>query len=150
MLNIFLRRFKEKDLEALKECVEHKIIPVVCGISLDAKTMLEDYMQQDMETELALAIANSKTDTMLGTINSLLIDDVFLTSYYVLPQYQNQGICTEALRLFIEYIRKNKPNVRRIELCINQLNVASQKVANKNGFKIESKNEFVLNWIYNL
>ena len=150
MQNINLRKFKNKDLKAIGECMKHKIIPVVCGISLNNKEILQDYIERDMENELALVVIDGKTDVMLGALDSILIGDVFLTSYYVLPEYQNKGICTESLRLFIEYIRRNNPDVRQIVLKINLLNFASQKVAKKNEFKIVSKNEFAQYWMYNL
>ena len=107
MLNVNLRKFKEKDLENVGRCVVHKIIPVVCAFSkTDSKAILRDYMKKDMELEVTLAIVDVETDVMLGGIDSFLVDDVLLTSYYVLPQYQKCGVCTKALRLFIEYIRK--------------------------------------------
>ena len=65
---------------------------------------MEDYIKRDMNLEPALVIANGETDAMIGAIDSILIDDILLTSYYVLPEYQNIGACTKALEIFIEYI----------------------------------------------
>ena len=150
MLNINLRKFKEKDLKAIGICIEHKIIPVTCAISVTPKSLMEDYIKRDMNLEPALVIVNGETDSMLGAIDSILIDDILLTSYYVLPEYQNIGVCTKALGIFIEYIRKNNPDVRQIKLWINSLNHASQRVAYKSGFEIVSKNEFAEDWRYKL
>ena len=68
----------------------------------------------------------------------------------MLPEYQNMGACTKALEIFIEYIRKNNPDVRQIKLCINSLNHASQRVAYKSEFEIVNKNEFAEDWQYKL
>ena len=150
MLNIYLRKFKEKDIKSIGMCIKHKIIPVTCAFSVTPKSLIEDYIKRDMNLEPALAIVNGETDVMLGAIDSISIDDMLLTSYYVLPEYQNIGVCTKALGMFIEYIRKNNPDVRQIKLCINLLNYASQKVAYKSGFKIVNKNEFAEDWRYKL
>lgn len=151
MLNINLRKFKEKDLENVGRCVVHKIIPVVCAYSgTDSKAILNNYIRKDMKLEIALAIVNPETDVMLGGIDSILIDDVLLTSYYVLPYYQNHGICTKALGLFIEYIRKNNSDIKQIQLMINKANIASRRVASKCGFSIDKENEFVEDWYFNL
>ena len=151
MTNINLRKFKESDIENIGRCVGHKIIPVVCVFpQLNSRDILKDYIERDMEIEPALVIADEKTDVMLGAFDAILVDDVFLTSYYVLPWYENKGICTKALGLFIEYVRKNTPNVREIKVSINKSNNASKMVAIKNRFVLLKENEFSEDWVYTL
>ena len=151
MANINLRKFKEKDIENIGRCVVHKIIPVVCVFpQMSSRDILKDYIERDMELEPALVIADEKTDIMLGAFDAILIDDVLLTSYYVLPWYENREICTEALGLFIEYIRKNNLNVRKIEVSVNKSDIASKIVAVRNRFVLLKQDEFSEDWIYTL
>lgn len=149
MTNIILRKFKSEDLKNLEICLKEKVIPVIC-VSLDsgARALLSDYIRRDMENEVALAI--TKEDFLIGGIDSLLVGDVLITSYFVMKEFQNQGVCTEALRLFIEQVRKNSLNVKQIRLLISNDNYASRKVACKSGFAVVGKNEFVECWEFNL
>lgn len=151
MSNINLRKFKEKDLKNIGECIKDKIIPIIWSYPpVYPKAVLEKYIERNMENEPALAIIDAENDNMLGAIDAILVDNVLITSYYIIKKYQKQGICTEALGLFIEYIRKNNPDVSQIKLIINISNNASRIVAIRNGFKRKEFNEFGENWILDL
>jgi RimJ/RimL family protein N-acetyltransferase len=153
MSNITLRKFKEKDFEKVKECLDKNIIPVVCVIAPDeyrADILLQDYMTRDENCEIALVITDSQTDKFLGAFDGILVDNTMLLTYYVLPIYQNKGICTMAMAKIFEYFKKNMPYVKKIRLTINNQNIASHKVAKKSGFAITHINEFAVNWEYKI
>ena len=147
MANIILRKFKEKDEKNLGRCIANKMIPFCLVLKCDCKTMLNDYIQRDMNLEPALAIVDEKTDVMLGALEALLIDDVLLTSYYVLPSYDvNSHIAKTALGLFVEFIRKNNTDVKRIQVCINMADSDTRRVVIANGFVKNREDEFSEEW----
>ena len=146
MANIILRKFKETDGENLGRCIAHKMIPFCLVLKCDCKTMLNDYIQRDMELEPALVIADEETDMMLGALDALMVDDVLLTSYYVLPWYDNGHIAETALGLFVEFIRKNNSDVKRIQIFINKADSDTRRVVLMNGFAKSKEDEFSEEW----
>lgn len=152
MANIILRKVKEKDLESIGRCFAKKTIPVICAFPGESNPTqaIKDYLSRDMETEITLAIVEKNSDSFLGIVEGILVDDVLLISYFVDVKYQGNGVCTQALGLFINYIKRNNPHVKRLKALINNLNLASLKVVKKNNFKLSSINEFVQSWVYDL
>jgi [ribosomal protein S5]-alanine N-acetyltransferase len=62
----------------------------------------------------------------------------------ILPEYNGQGITTEAIKLLVDY-GFNQMNMHSIEGIIDPANVASARVLEKNGFVKEAhliENEF--------
>lgn len=57
--------------------------------------------------------------------------------YMILPEYQNKGYVTEAVKAMLEY-GFNQLNLNSIEAIIDPNNIASEKVLQKNGFKKEA------------
>lgn len=147
MANIILRKFKEMDGQNLGRCIAHKMIPFRLILKCDCKTMLNDYIQRDMDLEPALVIADKETDMMLGAFDALLVDDVLLTSYYVLPWYdKNSHVEETALGLFVEFIRKNNTDVKKIQVCINNDDSDTRRVVLANGFVKNKEDEFSEEW----
>ncbi len=56
--------------------------------------------------------------------------------YTLLPSERGKGYCTEALKVMVDYLFLSR-DVMRIQVQTDQRNVASQKVAEKAGFKKE-------------
>ena len=66
--------------------------------------------------------------------------------YMLLPEYQGQGIITEAIQLMIDY-GFNQMNMHSLEGIIDPANTASARVLEKNGFVKEA--HFTENEFYN-
>ena len=90
------------------------------------------------ETRGALLIVDHE-DTIVGeiTFRDLAHRKAFEIGYIVFDiTKRNQGIVTEALRLFTKYLFETKP-IQRLELAIIPGNDASKRVAQKCGFTFE-------------
>lgn len=148
MQNIILRKIQKEDLKDIGRCFAHKIVPI--RKSFSEKNSLTDYLNRDMKSELALVIEEKKNNIFLGIIEGIKIDDVMLISYFITPNYQNMGVATTAVYLFIEYIRANNPDIKQIRASMLNSNFASIKVVRRNGFKLANINEFAQDWNYNL
>jgi len=139
---IVLRTVKEKDLERYYELLA------------DVQNKGEYYPQEfpsyaDFhrayqnrgfwhETRGALLIVDDE-DTIVGemTFRDLPHRKALDIGYIVFDvSKRNQGIVTEALRLFAKYLFETQP-IQRLELAIISGNEASKKVAQKCGFTFE-------------
>lgn len=76
----------------------------------------------------------SITDPVVN-VQSLLSSGAY---YAILPKYRNKGYATRMLEEVSDYILKN---IDMLVLSINKENIASRKVAEKNGFKIIFEDE---------
>jgi ribosomal-protein-alanine N-acetyltransferase len=57
--------------------------------------------------------------------------------YFVDRRYWNKGIATRTVALMEDFIEKNLPQIRRIEIVAAKKNIGSCKVAVKSGYKKE-------------
>jgi len=65
--------------------------------------------------------------------------------YFIIPTERGKGYCTEAVNILVDYIFLSK-NIERIQVQTDKRNLASQKVLEKSGFKMEGalrKNFFI-------
>ena len=77
-----------------------------------------------------------KNETNIGYVQLVPIEEGFEVGYHIGKEYTNNGYATEALKAFLYEImpKKNLDNVYGI--CVSE-NIASKKVLEKSGFKME-------------
>lgn len=77
-----------------------------------------------------------KNETNIGYVQLVPIEEGFEVGYHIGKEYTNNGYATEALKAFLCEImpKKNLDNVYGI--CVSE-NIASKKVLEKSGFKME-------------
>lgn len=144
--NLTLRRFYVDDAEELfsiTSCEEiAKYVPGAYTRNIDeAYALTEVYSKGDEERDFYVAILKNRK--LIGAIVAceLLVPNVLDVSYFVAKEYQNRGIITEAMKLFIKALRSRKDiKITALEFVIKQSNRSSIAVAKKIGGKIETQN----------
>ena len=84
-------------------------------------------------TEATFAVVDAAKDEFLGIISVRLSDDGSV-GYWIAPGARGRGLATEALRAVVDWARTAR-GVRRLWLTTHPANVASQRVAEKVGFR---------------
>ena len=86
-------------------------------------------------------------DILVGTIHLELYDCVLYMSVVVFPDYQKHGIATDV----IKDIQAGKfgLNFHKIQVSIDERNLASLKLFENVGFVCASKDEELLKYVYN-
>jgi RimJ/RimL family protein N-acetyltransferase len=81
-------------------------------------------------------IVEKKDGTKVGVVHhflSKIFFDVVEIGYMITPEERGNGYCSEAMGILVDYLFILK-NIHRIQALIDEGNLASQKVAEKNGF----------------
>jgi RimJ/RimL family protein N-acetyltransferase len=77
----------------------------------------------------------------VGSIGLKLFEDIYRHNieigYYIAEAYWGEGLATEAVRLFVDYIL-NTFEVVRIFANVFEHNMSSMRVLEKNGFQLEA------------
>jgi len=81
-------------------------------------------------------IVEKKDRCKIGHIFHIASGRGFEVGYRLLPHERNKGYCTEAVRMFVDFLFLSK-NTVRIQAKANPRNVASQRVLEKAGFRKE-------------
>lgn len=112
-------------------------IPTPCGRA-DAKARVDEFSrgwEEETDAGPALIVADASTDEMIGIIflRAREHDSVEL-SYGVARGWRNAGVATAATSLVARWCL-NEQQAARVELRIGKPNLASQRVAEKAGFR---------------
>jgi len=107
------------------------------------------YTREDAETYLRLcigsgderhpfAVVEADTDVLLGSIDMRLNSQLYRghIGYWVAATARGRGVCTQALRLLSRW-GFEKLGLQRLELITDPDNLASQRVAEKVGYRRE-------------
>ena len=111
------------------------------------KTVLKDYIEQIWGWDEDFQIQFHKENFHVEETQIIVIDDnnagtvevkedaerVFISSLYVLPQYQNKGI---GKAICNDYMSKAAEEKKRIELEVLKLNVNAQRLYKSLGFSL--------------
>ena len=89
----------------------------------------------DPRERLALAIVDPDSDDILGSID-VRLGEVGSIGYWVAPSARGRGVATRALELLSRWAVQSQ-GVERLELTTDPDNAASQRVAEKAGFRRE-------------
>jgi len=139
--DLLLRAFEDKDVPAIVETcrdpdtarfIPH--IPVPYG-EQDARRYLELTREWERDgARLALAIADAETDDLLGAIDVRVAQEGTI-GYWIRPAARNRGVATRALTLLSRWAA-SEGGVQRLQLTTHPDNEASQRVAEKAGFRV--------------
>jgi RimJ/RimL family protein N-acetyltransferase len=77
-----------------------------------------------------------KDGSKIGHIMHKSVNQHYTIGYRVLPTERNQGYCTEAVQILVDYLFLSA-NVVRVQAETNPANLASQRVLEKAGFTKE-------------
>jgi RimJ/RimL family protein N-acetyltransferase len=135
-----LRPFREDDLaELVATCND----PAVAQFAMEVPY---PYREEDARAWLAfcracyargdrlpLAIADAETDDYLGSID-IRLGETASIGYLVKREARGRGLATSAVRLVVDWAAREH-GIRTFALTTNPDNVASQRVAEKAGFR---------------
>jgi RimJ/RimL family protein N-acetyltransferase len=137
---LLLRPVADADAVAVTEaCSDPEIslyMPVIASPYrlADAHAFIgESAKAWEAATEATFAIVDAGSKEFLGVIGVGLGDDEAV-GYWIAPGARGRGLATEALRAVVDWIR-TAHGVHRLWLATHPDNVASQRVAEKAGFR---------------
>lgn len=106
--------------------------------ALEHIQMIEDKIEANIGINWAITIkGNPKLIGVIGHYRIQPENHRCEIGYMILPQYNGQGIVTEAIKAVLEY-GFDVLNMHSIEAVIDPDNVASERVLQKNGFVKEA------------
>ena len=150
---LLLRQITAEDVNEIFELRSNKevmkFIPRPLCITLDDAMGHVNMIQHKIEENEGInwAITLKKDNKLIGYIGHYRIKWEHFRSeigYMILPQFNGQGIVSEAIKLVVEY-GFNEMNMHSLEGIIDPENAASARVLEKNGFVKEAhlrENEF--------
>ena len=103
----------------------------------DAKEVV-DYLISRYESEdgpFVYAIIRNSDNADLGYVQLVKIEEGWEVGYHIAKRYCRNGYATEALSLFIEYL-KSTTKIKKLYGIALFLNKASRRVLEKNGFEL--------------
>jgi RimJ/RimL family protein N-acetyltransferase len=132
---VVLRPLEEHDLPALVAACQDPEIPRWTSVPSpytdeDARAFLGD-------SEGVSAIVDPRTEELLGTIGWRWVDGNVQLGYWVKREARGRGVATRALRLLSRWAFAEL-GAARVQLLTEPENRASQRVAEKAGFRREA------------
>jgi len=134
--NVNLNIVEREDLYILKEWINNLNIegeyePI---LHVSIKDLEKKY---DKQTEGQWYFIEKKDGTKIGYIFHMLSKSkVPVIGYAIIPSERGNGFCSEAVQIIVDYLYLSK-QIIRIQAEIDPENIASQKVLEKVGFKME-------------
>ena len=104
-------------------------------LTQESRTELEKRYDQ-MPPEMKWFIIEKKDGSKIGSIGHFPVGKLFEIGYSIIPSERGKGYCTEATKIMVDYLFLSK-DIARIQVHTDARNEASQKVAEKAGFKKE-------------
>lgn len=127
----------------------------------DISQLLELYQQPDISQFLSISdnyfqyIANTEnvyfykvyeSKKLIGTIHLEKCDDLLYMDILIFPEYQRMGFATRVVDDIQNDIFGLK--YKRIEIAIDESNIASIKLFERAGFSFAAKEDELLNYVY--
>jgi RimJ/RimL family protein N-acetyltransferase len=141
--NIKIRAIKEKDLDDLFSLLgDIKSKGVFLPIEIKSEiNFRKEYEVSGFVTEKSSRfVIVSNADEIIGLIwafVSVPYFDALEIGYQIFDEKnRNKGYATEAVNIFVDYLFKSK-QLNRVEIRVAVENIASEKIAQKNGFTHE-------------
>ena len=151
-----LRKFNKNDIDDLYEyAIDNEFTQFFSWDTYKSIDMAVDYIKNVLlkysKNEIApWGIEWKENSKLIGSIDFVQYDRKNFSAeigYVLNRKYWNKGIMTEALKEIIKF-GFDEMNLTRIETKLDSMNVASEKVMQKNGLKYEGtlrKKEFLKN-----
>ena len=136
--HIYLREYKNQDKVTIGRCVAHKI---PFGPAKLKDERINDMVPQ-VNNDYTLIIADKRSDNMLGVIQFYELENTVSTDIWMFPWYEdNSPFATEAVEEFINYLKENEPEVKRVRMCATSDKPQFIAAAARNGFIKTDDNE---------
>ena len=138
--DLALRAWTEDDVPALvAACNDHEItrwIPVIPSpyTEADAIAFVRGEIRPDLDHALAITLDDVVVGAIVMGVNSMSYRGRI--GYWVAAPARGRGVCTRALRLLSRWAL-DELELQRLDLITDPDNVASQRVAEKAGFRRE-------------
>jgi len=104
-------------------------------LTQESRTELEK-RYDNMPPEMKWFIIEKKDGSKIGSIGHFPVGKLLEIGYAIIPSERGKGYCTEAVKIMVDYLFLAK-DTARIQAHTDTRNKASQKVAEKAGFKKE-------------
>lgn len=145
-----IRQFCESDAESIaKGANNHKIAKWMLNRFPHPYTVenARDWIKTATSASpvICFGICERDTNTVIGTIGGQRREDVnhrtMIVGYWVSEEHWGKGIATEVLVAYCRWLLETFPLVIRLEAIVYQGNEASERVLEKAGFELESRNK---------
>ncbi len=97
-----------------------------------SKEMVQRIIKES-SPDLQAFIIEKKNKTRIGVIVKARLYELLEIGYFLIPSERKKGFCTEAVKIFVDFLFLSKQIVR-IQAVTNEKNLGSQKVLEKAGF----------------
>ena len=89
---------------------------------------------QNEDGPFIYAVIRNEDKANLGYVQLVKIEEGWEIGYHIAKRYTNNGYATEAVKLFLRYLKENT-NLKEIYGVALSMNIASKKVLEKCGFQ---------------
>ena len=107
----------------------------------EEKEFIENQYNSSKNYKYTFAIVENETSKICGLI-SLFVNDIIAKvggiGYWISKEFWGKGYTSEAVQLILEFGKKTL-NLRKVVVHVYSPNIGSQKVLEKNGFKLVGK-----------
>ena len=97
--------------------------------------IIENYQSEN--GPFVYSIIRNQDKSVIGFVQLTKFEDKWLIGYHIAKRFSSKGYATNALLLFMDYIRENM-NIKNLHAKVSSLNKASVRVLEKCGFSLDS------------
>lgn len=156
---LILRPFKLTDAKDVFEYLKRPMVNCFASMRLNSIEETIDMLKHRInETEYCFAIVLKESGKVIGEIEAYpeggdthsnnKSNDTFSPCWMINDIYQKKGYAYEAARAFFDYLFKNK-GARRIYTYTEDYNLASQRLCEKLGMRLEGKFKEFISFVNN-
>jgi ribosomal-protein-alanine N-acetyltransferase len=122
----------EADIQKTREALANRS---VMGDFNPVELIKKQVLEEKSEITHLVIYLPSQPDTILGGISCSNAEnkDIFEVGFWIYPEHQRKGYCTEAVQIILDYLFLNW-NIHRIQCLTHPKNIPSQKLLEKIGF----------------
>ena len=135
-----IKKFDDENIATILSVYKHPLISQFIGIDEG------NYWRYITSTDNVYFYKIYKDDILVATIHLELVDRILYMSVVVFPEYQRQGIATAILKDIQD--GKLGLDFSKIEVSIDEKNIASLKLFEGAGFLCIGKNEELFEYEY--
>ncbi len=138
----YQQMMNENDADILYLVSIFKLPQISCYISIDE----QNYWKYVTTSENVYFFKVYENDTLVATTHLEVVDRVLYMDIMVIPEHQGKGIATMVLRDI--QAGNLVSGFDKIEVSIDESNVASIRLFEKMGFSYVSKEDELINYVY--
>ncbi len=139
-ININLRALEKEDINLYHEWINR---PEIFGMYNPLVPTIKEILQKilnESSGDFQVFIIEKKDKTRIRVIVYFIVKarpyELLEIGSFLIPFERKKGFCTEAVKIFMDFLFLSRQIVR-IQAVTNKMNVGSQKVLEKAGFKKE-------------